>query len=1291
MLATIALFTSGSRARRVRRVAVRLVVVLGMVAIAWAAASPASAQLQLNRLIVSVTAPSPGATVSGTTTISASVEIVGLLTVVGVQFMVDGVNVGAEDTTRPYSIPWNTRTTGNGPHTVTAVARDLLGARWWSDPVSVTVFNDLTPPTVSVTAPAAGTVVSGTTTVRASAADDVGVAGVQFRLDGASFGAEDTAAPYEIPWNSAAASSGLHTWTAVARDAAGNTTTSAGVSVTVDNAPPSVGITAPSAGATVSGAVTVKATASDNVGVAGVQFRLDGANLGAEDTTAPYEVAWNTVSASGGPHTLTAVARDVGGQTTTSAAVTVTSDNAAPSVSITAPAAGSTVSGIVAFSASASDNLGVAGVQFFIDGAAHGAEDTSAPYSTAWDTGTAAAGSHTLTARARDGAGNSTMSAAVTVTVETVDTTAPSVSITAPAAGSTVSGIVAVDASASDNVGVAGVQFFIDGAAHGVEDTSAPYSTMWDSTTASAGSHTLTARARDAAGNSTTSAAVAVTVSGGGGGTTLRLEDGDSSIAYSGGWNLGNTAKAWSGGTAAVGFAEGQTATVDFRGTGVRWVSFQAPYAGIARVYIDGTLAGTVDLYAPQETVLPTVFTASGLPLGPHTLRIEVTRTKNPASGDFLIVIDAIDILDPVPDTQAPTITITDPTGGEIVFGTLPVVASASDDVGVSGVTFFVDGAPLGSMDSLSPYTVNWTTTSVPDGAHTLTAVARDAAGNTTTSAPVTVTVSNAAPPATATATRVENTDLAITYVDGCVSCGQVPTWFHGSRSRTWSAGTASFNRSDGGRASLTFTGSAVRWIGFRASWAGIARVFIDGAFVAEIDLYAPTEEVRVPVFEIADLAAGTHTIAVEATGRKNPDAADYAVVVDAFDVSPAAPPNVDGTRVEQTAASTTFTAGWTQGDATRAWSGGTAAVSDTVGARATFVFTGTAVDWVAARSPEMGLARVYLDGAFHAEVDLYAARSYQGVVFTATSLAVGQHRLEVEVTGGRNANATGHAVAVDAFDIRSRLEDNDGAMTYSGTWLFNDTDRNWSGTSLTAGTGTAARTETAGASVQFTFRGTSVSWIGIRGPWAGMADVYLDGAFAERVDLYAPAEQVQARVLTRSDLAAGPLAPPHTLRIDVTGEKNPASSMARVVIDAFNVTPPMPAAQVTRVQDSHSSVAYSPGWVSGGRSTLWSGEDARHASTVGAQATVTFTGTSIRWVGERGFGTGVARVLLDGQLVAQVDTRSPFQEEYQTPLLTLTGLSSGTHTLTIEVIGRNGEAAGAAVQPVIVDAFDIQ
>ena len=72
-------------------------------------------------------------------------------------------------------------------------------------------------------------------------------------------------------------------------------------------------MTAPAAGATVSATTTVTASAADNVGVAGVQFLLDGANLGAEDTTAPYSVPWDTTGATNGSHSLTARARDAAG------------------------------------------------------------------------------------------------------------------------------------------------------------------------------------------------------------------------------------------------------------------------------------------------------------------------------------------------------------------------------------------------------------------------------------------------------------------------------------------------------------------------------------------------------------------------------------------------------------------------------------------------------------------------------------------------------------------------------------------------------------------------------------------------------------------------------------------------------------------------------------------------------------------------------------------------------------------------------------------------------------------
>jgi Big-like domain-containing protein/calcineurin-like phosphoesterase family protein len=469
---------------------------------------------------VSVTNPAAG-NVTGTVQLRADASDSG--GVAGVRFEVDGSPVGAEDTTAPYEVDWDTTTLANGSvHAVTAIATDAAGNSATSTAVSVTVDNapvpDTTPPTVSITAPLDGEPVQGSQVVRASASDNVGVVGVQFRLDGDPVGPEDVDAPYSVDWDTSAGTEGAHTITAVARDAAGFETVSTAVNVTVDNTDPTVSITAPDGTAPLSGTVSVEANAFDTggSGVASVQFKLDDADLGSPDTTEPYSTTWDTTTAANGPHMLTAVAVDAAGNVASSAAVAVAVFNAPlpdttnPTVAVTAPAEGDNVRGTVNLAASADDNVGVIGVQFTVDGQDVGAEDTSAPYTASWDTGSGVAdGSHTVAALARDAAGNSN-SASVQVTV---DNTAPTTSITNPAAGP-VSGTVDVQAEAADpgGSGIASVRFELDGTPVGSPDATAPYSTSWDTTSASTGTHTVQAIATDNAGNTTTSSSVTVTV-----------------------------------------------------------------------------------------------------------------------------------------------------------------------------------------------------------------------------------------------------------------------------------------------------------------------------------------------------------------------------------------------------------------------------------------------------------------------------------------------------------------------------------------------------------------------------------------------------------------------------------------------------------------------------------------------------------------------------------------------------------------------------------------------------------
>jgi hypothetical protein len=96
-----------------------------------------------------------------------------------------------------------------------------------------------------------------------------------------------------------------------------------------------------------------------------------------------------------------------------------------------------------------------------------------------------------------------------------------------------------------------------------------------------------------------------------------------------------------------------------------------------------------------------------------------------------------------VADTAAPLVSIATPTGGT-VSGNVLVRANASDNVGVAGVRFMDGATQVGAEVTATPFQTTWNTAAIADGAHTLTAIARDGAGNAATSTPVVVTVANA-------------------------------------------------------------------------------------------------------------------------------------------------------------------------------------------------------------------------------------------------------------------------------------------------------------------------------------------------------------------------------------------------------------------------------------------------------------------------------------------------------------------------------------------------------------------
>jgi hypothetical protein len=180
-------------------------------------------------------------------------------------------------------------------------------------------------------------------------------------------------------------------------------------------------------------------------------------------------------------------------------------DTIRPSVSIKSPASGSTVNGVVGVDVSASDNVGVAKVDLYVNGALLGT-DAVAPYSFSWDTTPLGNSTATLTAYAYDTSSNKTVSSAATINVyNIVDTTPPVASILSPASGAKVSGSVTINAAATDNVKVSSLSLSIDGKVVKTA-TGASLSYSWNTKQKNikAGSHTIAVTATDSSQNKAT-------------------------------------------------------------------------------------------------------------------------------------------------------------------------------------------------------------------------------------------------------------------------------------------------------------------------------------------------------------------------------------------------------------------------------------------------------------------------------------------------------------------------------------------------------------------------------------------------------------------------------------------------------------------------------------------------------------------------------------------------------------------------------------------------------------------
>jgi peptidoglycan/xylan/chitin deacetylase (PgdA/CDA1 family) len=344
--------------------------------------------------VVNVTSPASGATVSGTTSLSANAS--DSAGIAGVQFQIDGSNVGPEDTSAPYQFSWDSTTVPNGAHNVTAVARNTANAAATSNVVPITVSNAGIPP--SQTTNLIGNPSMETT-------DPSNPAQPQGWLT-AKTGTNTTAFNYlntghtgnrSLQVNMTKRTSGNAKWYFTPINISPNTTYTF-KDWYQSNVATSLQIALTRTNGTTSNIATASLAKSGAWKQASLTF------------TTPSDAKSLTVY-----HLLNKVGQltiddfDIEGPA---------QQQAPPTVNLTAPANNATISGTQTISANATDSNGITSVQFKLDGNNLGTADTTDPYSVSWDTTSAANGTHNLTAVATGTSGLSTESAAMTVNVQ---------------------------------------------------------------------------------------------------------------------------------------------------------------------------------------------------------------------------------------------------------------------------------------------------------------------------------------------------------------------------------------------------------------------------------------------------------------------------------------------------------------------------------------------------------------------------------------------------------------------------------------------------------------------------------------------------------------------------------------------------------------------------------------------------------------------------------------------------------------------------------------------------------
>ena len=326
--------------------------------------------------------------------------------------------------------------------------------------------------------------------------------------------------------------------------------------------------------------------------------------------------------------------------------------------------------------------------------------------------------------------------------------------------------------------------------------------------------------------------------------------------------------------------------TVVFEGPQVRWIGSRGTSRGIAEVYLNNVLVDTIDLYAPSWQFQQTLYEATGLDNGPHTLTITNTGTIGNGTSPRT-EIDAIEaqtlvtagVLSAEPDTLDVGVVAVGATGA----ASTTVTNTGGAAVELAGVSF--EGADGFSSTAQFPITLGpgdstpleFTFTPTGDGPVTATALLTHDGANS----PLQIALAGEGGTPPPELVRFEETDGRLVFSEGWRSV----------TSTNRSEGAAALTSTAGASMTVTFEGPQVRWIGTRGTSRGIAEVYLNNVLVDTIDLYAPSWQWQQVLYETTGLDNGPHTLTIINTDQRNEQATATRTEIDAIEATNLLPP----------------------------------------------------------------------------------------------------------------------------------------------------------------------------------------------------------------------------------------------------------------------------------------------------------------------------------------------------------------------------------------------------------------